>query len=193
MLKRNEDCPKSVNDVRATHREKWMQACSENPLMAKTQIRKSIKKTYMWLYRHDKSWLNEHSPVCTQRKQENKRVDWEDRDRFACDKLKTAALKLIETKGKPIWITRTKLGKMAGVLSWIEKHREKMPISETYLASVTESIIEFQLRKVRWSVGILEFHGEELKKWKIERVAGLRTGYPEQVKEVILSFLPSGS
>ena len=77
--------------------------------------------------------------------------------------------------------------------SWIEKHREKMPISETYLASVTESIIEFQLRKVRWSVGILEFHGEELKKWKIERVAGLRTGYPEQVKEVILSFLPSGS
>lgn len=191
LVKKNEACAKSVNDVRTTHREKWMQACSDNPLMVKTQIRKSIKKTYMWLYRHDKSWLNEHSPACTQRKQENKRVDWEARDRFAYDKLKTVALKLLATKGKPIWITRTKLGKLAGVLSWIEKHREKMPISETYLASVTESIIEFQLRKVRWTVGILESQGEELKKWKIERVAGLRREYHEQVKEVILSFLPT--
>ena len=157
--------------------------------MTKTQIRKAIKKTYMWLYRHDKSWLNEHSPVWTQRKQENKRVDWEARDKLACDKLKTVALKLLETEGKPIWITRTKLGKLAGVLSWVEKHREKMPISETYLASVTESIIEFQLRKVRWSVGMLESQGEELKKWKIEREAGLRKGYSEKVEEVIISTI----
>lgn len=173
----------------AEHRKTWLLERTTNPSLTKTQIRGRVPKAYMWLYRHDREWLNHNSPAFCNNYYINKRVDWNNRDKLICEKLKATVSKLMASADKPVRITKARIGKLADVLSLLEKHIDKMPRTDKYIHSVVENIQEFQIRKIRWGVKCLVERNEMLVKWKIEKLAGLRKGYSPQVEKYIETIL----
>lgn len=197
LIKGNNSMLESLNNtvtigdenVRATHRAIWLHEQTTKPSLTKTQIRRIIPQSYSWLYRNDREWLNENSPILTNRKHKNRLVNWNQRDRLAYSKIRSVVSKLLKAEGKPIRITKTKIGKLAGMLPWIEKDLSKMPMTEKYIKLVAESVQEFQMRRISWGVKCILERNEVLVKWKIERIAGLRKGYSEQIEKYIEKVL----
>jgi len=50
---------------------------------------------------------------------------------------------------------------------------------------VTESIEDYQIRRIKWASAKLEEQGEEVKSWKVIRLAGLREDYSQKVKAAL--------
>ncbi len=75
---------------------------------------------------------------------------------------------------KPVRITVSKIGTTIGLKALLEKHLDKLPQTKAYLESVTETVEEFQIRRIEWAIRELDRRGEEKKDWKILRLAGLR-------------------
>ncbi|MGL6337660.1 MAG: hypothetical protein ACRC80_00800 [Waterburya sp.] len=67
----------------------------------------------------------------------------------------------------------------------LEKHLDKLPQTKAYLEKVTETIEDFQIRRIKWAVETLDCQGEEIKEWKILRLAGLREDLSAKVKKFL--------
>ncbi|MDJ0691619.1 MAG: hypothetical protein QNJ41_24330 [Xenococcaceae cyanobacterium MO_188.B32] len=59
---------------------------------------------------------------------------------------------------------------------------DKLPETRSYLESVTETVENFQIRRVEWAIAELDRRGEEIKEWKILRLACLRGDLSDKVK-----------
>lgn len=119
------------------------------------------------------------------RKSPRIRVDWEKRD-LELSWLVEQVCKAIlgESNAKPVRITITLLGKRVGKLSWLEKYQHKLPVTMSILTSYVESVSQFQIRRVRWAAERLS--GEwPIKRWKLEKLAGLRPDYSQEVLDEI--------
>jgi hypothetical protein len=176
---------KSTDELIELHRIKWLETIKSNPDVSKTELRKINKATYIWLYRHDLEWLNINSPNYKPDNTKNTRVDWDKRDKETLKKVKQAVDDILSSDLKPERITLGRIGRKTGLLAVLEKHSNKLPKTQVYLDSMIESIDDYQVRKVRWSTNKIYLTGEELKEWKIVRVAGLRPGYSVEVQKVI--------
>ncbi|WP_230986962.1 TnsD family Tn7-like transposition protein [Cohnella fermenti] len=113
------------------------------------------------------------------------RVDWEKRDLELSWMVESACKSVLsESNFKPIRITIALIGKHVDRLSWLEKHRDKLPVTMSILTQYLESVSQFQKRRVRWATEQLA--GEwPIKRWKIEKLAGLRSGYSLEVSDEI--------
>jgi hypothetical protein len=172
-------------NVQQIHRNIWLNLIKQNPNMSKTQLRQLAKASFVWLYRHDRQWLNENSPKICKERQDYKKIDWEKRDKNTLEQAKIAVKELLASKEKPQKLTISGIGKRIGLLSLLEKHIDKIPETKAFIESVIENDAEYRKRRVIWAVHMLNASGEELKEWKILRKAGIRTEYYEEVKATI--------
>lgn len=111
------------------------------------------------------------------------RVDWEKRDLELSWRVEeTCKMILSDDSTKPLRISVAAIGKRIGKLSWLEKNKRKLPITMGLMDKYLESFTQFQVRRVRWAAGQLV--GEwPLKRWKLEKKAGLKLGYSIEVHE----------
>jgi hypothetical protein len=86
---------------------------------------------------------------------------------------------------KPQRISISRIGKTVGLLALLEKHLEQMPLTKAYLESVTESVEDFQIRRIKWAIKLLDDSPEEIQRWKVIRVAGLGENLSERVKGIL--------
>jgi hypothetical protein len=115
-------------------------------------------------------------------------IDWHERDKQILKKVKDAVRSLLNAD-KPARITLSRIGKTIGLLALLEKHLDLMPLTKAYLKSVAESVEDFQIRRIKWAIKLLDECGEEIQRWKVIRVAGLRENVSERVKAVLESEL----
>jgi hypothetical protein len=113
------------------------------------------------------------------------RVDWEKRDMELSWEVESECKSILcDLNSKPIRISIALIGKRVGKLSWLEKHGDKLPVTMSIMANYLESISEFQKRRVRWVAE--KMTGEwPLKRWKLEKLAGLRPDYSQEVSDEI--------
>jgi hypothetical protein len=114
----------------------------------------------------------------------NKRVDWGKRDRDVKILVEKAVQEILQ-KDKPERVTLRKVGVMTGLKALLEHKLDKLPLTKTYLQETVESVEMFQDRRIRWAIAVLEQQGEEVKAWKIMRIAGLRNNCLERVEKII--------
>ncbi|QUH25552.1 TnsD family Tn7-like transposition protein [Serpentinicella alkaliphila] len=114
----------------------------------------------------------------------NNRVDWGSRDNEIIDMLKSTYIKLLN-KEPMVRITRSLLGKTILKSALIYYYLDKLPITRNYIDEITETTEEFQIRRVDNICEKLGSDGEILKKWKIVRIANLRSNYSNKVEERI--------
>ena len=84
---------------------------------------------------------------------------------------------MVESQGKPERFKISKIGEMIGMLSLIEKYLDKMDKTKEFIEENSESIEEFQLRKIKWAINKLEIEGKEAVKWRILKKAGIKGNY----------------
>ncbi|GGG07681.1 TnsD family Tn7-like transposition protein [Paenibacillus abyssi] len=168
-------------------RDSWLALQLKYPEATRKMLRKMAPADFTWLYRHDKEWLYQHSPKKTPpQKYSDTRVDWQARDQ----EMLSAAAQVVEDElsgeKKPERITVSMVGKRIGRLAILHRHADKVPLTIRYLSEVTETIEDFQIRRVRFVAAQLRADSELLMEWKIVRKAGLRPGFSEAVHEQIL-------
>jgi hypothetical protein len=166
-------------------RKIWNEMKSSYPELSKTELRKINKKIYIWLYRHDKEWLDSNSPSRKKIVYINNRVNWKNRDKEILEKVILVVNEIITSKDKPERVTISKVSKKLGMSAIMEKHLDRLTETKAYLATVTEDIEAYQIRRVKWVAEYLNSQGEELIEWKIFRIAGLKPTCSEKVKKII--------
>lgn len=164
----------------------WLKLQEKNPQKSKTELRKENKALYMKLYRNDKEWLEKNSPSPVKKKSVES-VDWGFRDREMLEMVKETVERLLCTNEKPERITISRIGKKLGNLALLEKHMTKLPMTNVYLKSNIETIIDFQKRRIRWAIDNSE--AEESAWWKIARKAGIRDIKNEALKDYYMEYV----
>ncbi len=174
----------SLIDIQAQHRQAWMTLRQQHPEASKTTLRRFAPAVYTWLYTPDKDWLNQNSPALQKPVPSVAKVDWAERDRQVLDKVKDA-VRSLQGEDKPARITISRVGKTIGKLALVEKHLDQMSLTKAYLESVTETVEDFQIRRIKWAIKQLDDCGEEILRWKVVRVAQLREDCSERVKAAL--------
>jgi hypothetical protein len=84
------DIHETREEVRAKHREIWAGLRRGNARISKAEMRRQAPATYIWLYRHDRSWLDRNSPRRKAIVAPSRRVDWGARDEAVLSRAKDA-------------------------------------------------------------------------------------------------------
>lgn len=172
-----------INDCRT----RWLDLMEKFPEKTKTELRRIAQADYIWLYRHDRAWLNEHSPGPALKKGDDRRVDWGKRDAEMATLVAIAATEIEQQSGRPARLTVSAIGKRTGKLALLQRHLARLPKTKDTLDNLIESAEDFQIRRVRCVAAELRERGELVRPWKIVRKAGLRPGYSLRVAEQIHS------
>ncbi|WP_010170525.1 TnsD family Tn7-like transposition protein [Bacillus coahuilensis] len=165
-------------------REKWLQFQIENQTLSISELRAGSQDLYFWLYKNDKEWLYNHLPSRKVFSRNTVNVDWEKRDKVLLTELK----KVVDNwndEEKPIRKTKKSISKKVNRVVWVEKYAKKLPQSIEYLKSVTESVEDFQIRRVKIVIENLAKEDLFIKEWLVYKKAGLRPDISYRVKEVI--------
>ena len=100
----------STGESEIRHRERWLTLQLEHPEASKTTLRQMAPATYAWLYKNDREWLNQNSPILRVPVSSNHRVDWQHRDRQVLAQVQDVVALLLNAK-KPIRLTIGRIGK----------------------------------------------------------------------------------
>ncbi|WLC69975.1 hypothetical protein KTC96_18935 [Clostridium estertheticum] len=121
----------------------------ENPTIIRKQVRESLNKQYMWLYKNDREWFDNNMPKKqnTNGNNNNNPAPWNDRDNKTLELLINEDNMLI-TSNDNARITKSLLGRKIGMLGMLEKNLDKLPKTQEYLSEIIESVEEFQIRRV---------------------------------------------
>lgn len=167
----------------------------DNKVSTRQQVRNSLKKQYIWLYRHDKIWLQNNLPESIPRGKRNSneltKVDWDKRDAQYLKLLSNKRASMLN-QVKPIRITKSSLGKEIGILAALEKNIDKLPRTKEYLKKITETVEEFQLRRCRQIIDNKIKEDETIKLWELQRQAGIRTKTFNKLKETLINYINTG-
>ncbi len=133
-------------------------------------------RDYLWLHRNDRQWLSERI-----QERGNARSTREPHDerfrKLDVDLAKAVfhcAEKLRAFPGKPVFISRTKIGRELHALSRFEKQLKKLPQCAVALEIVCETIEEFHDRRLRWAAEKLQLEDRPITQSSLYRVASIR-------------------
>ncbi|TYS59357.1 hypothetical protein FZC76_22375 [Sutcliffiella horikoshii] len=137
-------------------------------------IRQLNSKDYMWLFRHDREWLEQNMP---QRKRVRRRgfiVDWQERDKVVLGEVKKA-YKSLQGENKPKRITISELSRhMEGNLgNFLHNCLNKLTQTKEYLELIIETTEQFQIRRLEWAASELQKVSFKIKGWELLKLAGL--------------------
>jgi hypothetical protein len=160
-------------DERARQRQIWLAALEQDKAAGVKALRAKCSATYAWLYRNDRAWLKQHTPYKQHREPAPSRIDWEKRDQQLVDAVRAAAVRLQNAPGKPRQMTTAALGREAGCLALLQKHRDKLPQTVSALDSLIEDRVAYAIRRIEWAAKTLQQNGSMPKEWELIRLAGV--------------------
>lgn len=172
------------------YREEWMELIRDNRWLTVTELRRQNQAAYMWLYRHDRTWLFEHVPIKKKRVTKNERINWEERDKQLAKEVQiTAADDIVNgNSDKLIRVTKTEIGRRIGKLGLLFKGLHKLPETAKQLGTVLESVEEFQTRRIKRKAVELINTNAVIKRWELIRASGLKEKFIEIHREQIDSL-----
>lgn len=177
----------SEKDVK-TQRSAWLKLRRELPEVSLKAIRQSQEgaRLYIWLYRHDKVWLNLNKPDRLVN-YVNSRVDWSVRDR---DLVKSLMKIMLENEFNLDGPRRSMswYANQLGIKSMVEKHLSKLPKIDLFFTKYAESIDEYQCRRLARVLADLVLKNEQLIPiCEVERYAGLSERRKREAARHIIS------
>lgn len=173
------------------YRAQWLSTMRANPSKSKNEIRKIASREFIWLYRNDRQWLDQNSPKLLRRDKYggDNRVDWIKRDKDLAEEISCAAKKLLMSIQKPIRVTQYTLGKLIGKTGLVQNNLEKLPRTKYTISLYTETVEDFQIRRVKYVAEQLRLNGEKMNRSSIIRIAGLGVSFSEEVNNEVINQL----
>lgn len=157
------------------YRSNWRKSIKENPDKKKTELRKIAKKDYIWLYRHDREWLENNSPIPSKRTVNYNETKWKTRDDEYSQMVLKVVRELKQLDCRPIKLTKYSIGKNAGIYRVLKYSPERLPKTISLLNSFVETDEEVNIRRIQWATKKLTSEGESITFVKIRKKAGIQT------------------
>ncbi|BBN58975.1 TnsD family Tn7-like transposition protein [Hydrogenovibrio marinus] len=161
---------RDVKEVRCM----WLDLRRKQPEASLKMLRatQAGARLYTWLYRHDRAWLDENKPKKVAN-YVNSRVNWQERD----DKLVRQLIVIMQSNEFELEgprRSRSWYANKLGVKSLIEKHLDKLPRVSLFFSKYSETIEEYQCRRLARVLADLVLKSEQLIPiCEVERYAGL--------------------
>jgi hypothetical protein len=169
----------TVQVLRYHHRRCLEKAIANADCSSVTAIRHQVPAIYAWLYRYDKKWLMTRlKRLCGGRKHREKRIDWPERDRDLCKKLKLVYQRL-KDKQPRTRISRTALLRPLGETS-VARNLARLPRLKEILDQLQESHEDFQRLRITLAVEQINAAGIPLSLSRVQRTAGIKEWTPRQ-------------
>jgi len=142
---------------------------------AVTSIRQC--RDYAWLWRNDRAWLTLVVKNATHQTEPSRipTVDWAVRDRRLKAEIQAAHLRILDAPGRPRRASRTALLRATGEADTILRSANKLPLTHASLEHCSESIEQYQQRRLRWAAGQLIAEQLPTKRWRLLRMAAIRS------------------
>jgi hypothetical protein len=137
------------------------------------------------LYRNDRGWLDTQPPVAISFISNKPRFDWQSIDAATVEILKQEAAHL-RVQNPPQQITRSALERAFGQPGWLEKRLRKLPLCRIALAELTESVENFQCRRIVWAAEELRRQEQPIQVWRLRRLAALRDQCAPKVEKLLV-------
>ncbi|BFH34761.1 hypothetical protein J6TS7_51520 [Paenibacillus dendritiformis] len=115
------------------------------------------------------------------------RFDWNARDIEIEGKVREIARSL--STNPKIRITRTEIGRQIRAMTLLQTKLDRLPWTKATLEMNTESITQYQLRRVQLSTAKLIKTRRNVKVWRVAKVAGLRKEAYDQLKPRIIETI----
>lgn len=143
------------------YREKWLSVREKNPTAKRSELEKIASKISRWLKIHDHKWFYANQPMAWKRTESARQIDWSIRDNECADEVKLIAKGIKEHTGKPVWVKPGSIAKQFKNRDWIthSKYQRKMPLTLKAINEVSESRIDFNLRRIVWAVHSIKEDG----------------------------------
>ncbi|HBL11908.1 MAG TPA: hypothetical protein DD379_10965 [Cyanobacteria bacterium UBA11162] len=160
------------------YRQEWMEVRTNYPEASRKWLRQKFNRLYVWLEQYDEQWFEEHLPPCFCRVGippiQSTRVDWLSRDLQLAAAVRESAHRFLHTTGRPIWITRTTIGKDIGQRTLIQKEIHKLPLTASALAEVVETQPEYAIRRLEWATECFLQEKIYPQRWQLLQRASLK-------------------
>ena len=141
---------------------------------------------YARLYRHQYDWLMcVNAKYALPTKHVNTRVDWKARDKKSAKILRNVIYQIDTNLSMPR-VSKSYLLSQLPNSSSIEKNIKRLPRCQIILNKFSESIIEYQARRLTVAILKYKYEGKPLKRWSLLREAGLSD---ERIIKVVDSLL----
>jgi hypothetical protein len=138
------------------------------------EARRHNNHLYYLLNRHDKTWLRESAKKFIRARNAKYRgtpvIDWKYRDELWSSNLKMAAESIYSDKTVIQRASRTAILSKAGISKLEPDH---LPLCLAVLEEFTESIEDFQIRRLEYRAKILIKEGKSLVDWRLLGKAGI--------------------
>lgn len=175
-------------DKLEAYRNDLSEIICNHPQLTRTEIKKQLYKQYMYLYRYDKEWLMANLPTQRKRRETNKIVDWNARDREYVQGIKNLHQQLLIVE-KPIRITTSLIGRRLGITANIERHLDKLPNTKALLDGITETVQAFQIRRCCKVMDQMLEANEVIKLWKVQRIAAVKSHHFHEIKNELSKYI----
>lgn len=198
------DSGQALNRKRQENRRRWLSAVEENPKISMRSLRRDLPRVYVWLLENDANWLNAHRPARPKHRRPRSPIDWGRRDAKLALAVRFKALELLNAPGRPALVSKTAICNCLGITSLIRQKIQKLPLTADALAGVSESRVEFAVRRVRWATCSYLQEGVFPQRWRlvfranVARWAGCQQVTEEldsamEMFEMAVSRMPSAS
>ncbi len=169
------------------HRDRWSKLLSESDSASLKELRRLEPASYAWLYREDRVWLGSANAGRSRPLQPRLRNmdrwashDW--RWSTAIERLAAQILAIEPPAGRA---SRSRLLRELFIDATFRLNRERLPHTARTLEAASESVVAYQVRRVRFWRAELPRRGLEPSAWLVRKKAGL----PETVCEEVLTAL----
>ncbi len=164
-------------------RQRWISYLQRFPDKSSNEIRKIDPVIYRWLTKYDIEWLRNN----LRKKECRTIIDWNKRDKELLPKVKAIAFGM--QAGKPTMISWGSIGGKLGISGWLIKYKDKLPQTMEYILTVTETLHEFQIRKIIWAITELEKDSIAVTKWNLLEKAGVKSKYIPSIRTELCKLL----
>lgn len=162
------------------------------PGITRKELRSRVPAVFMWLYRHDRSWLDQQLAKCPEIRPAStsfKRIDWRKRDAETSEQVTSIVADLIAHPEKPVRVTLGAIGRRMENPALLDKNLSKLPRTKGVIDRLVESVEAFQARRIRIVAKVLARGGRPVVDWRIRRLAGLKKKVSPKVEKVIAAVI----
>jgi hypothetical protein len=171
-------------------RELWLQLLNQQPNQGIKQIRSSSPggAVYAWLYRNDQLWFMKNRPSKIKKADVTRKTDYTSWDQNNVSILKSFKFSVLDNASRQR-LSQSFLIKQLPRASSVEKHLKDLPRTKDWLAKNTESVEDFQSYRIKKSAELLHSQFKPLKKWRLLRLAGIRSEKITPALELLIRSL----
>lgn len=168
------------------YRAEWLKILNDNKDKCRTEIIKTSKGLYLKLYKYDREWLFNNMPKSNRHTYKVRNtVDWDKRDYKILEEVKLIVNNILNSDGKPIRLTKSRIINMTNKRDILKRNIDKMPLTKKYINSIKEDIKSFRIRKIKWAIKELINNGRNLNLTNVKKLISLKNSNFKDLKTII--------